>query len=192
MELSPAGVFVVAALALLIGGGAVAYLISIYNTLVQMAQNIQKTWNDIDVLLQQRHDELLNLVEACKGYMKHEREVLTEVTRLRAHYDRVPGSDQKAEVENLLNQSVGLLHLRLEAYPDLKASQNLLQLQGRISALESGIADRRELFNDSVNIYNIQTRSFPDLILARLFAFRPHTYLEVPDEFKRLTPVSFA
>lgn len=192
MELSPAGVFVVVALALLVGGGAVAYLVSVYNTLVQLAQNIQKAWKDIDVLLQQRHDELLNLVEACKGYMQHEREVLTEVTRLRAHYDRVTGSDQKAEVENLLNQSVALLHLRLEAYPDLKASQNLLQLQGRISALESGIADRRELFNDSVKIYNIQTASFPDLILARLFAFRPHTYLEVPNDVKRIRPVSFA
>ena len=183
--------FITLALALLIGGGAIVYVISVYNTLVQLSQNIEKTWSNIDVHLQQRHDELLNVVEICKGYMKHERDVLTEVTRLRGGYDRAPTIDEKARTENLLNEALGRLRMAVEAYPDLKASQHLLQLQGRIGALESGIADRRELYNDSVNMYNIQIQSFPDLILARLCAYRPHEFLAVPAESKKDVKLSF-
>ena len=182
--------FITGALIVLIVGGGLGYLISIYNTLVLLGQNVEKAWSNIDVLLQQRHDELLNLVETCKGYLKHEREVLEEVTRLRRGFERAATIDEKARTENLLNQAFGRLRLAVEAYPDLKASQNLLQLQGRISALESSTADRREFYNDSVNMYNVQIGSFPDLLLARLFAYRPHEFLEVPAESKKTVKVT--
>ena len=185
MELTSAGAFAAVTLALLLGGGGVGYLVSIYNTLVQLRQNVRKAWSDIDVLLQQRHDELPNLVETCRGYMIHERETLTEVTRLRARYDRVPALDDKARTENVLNRLLGGLQATWEAYPDLKANQNFLQIQGRIGGLESAIADRREFYNASVAMYNTQIGRFPDLILAGLCRFRAHEYLEVPAEARQ-------
>jgi len=172
---------------LLLGYGA-----SIYNRLVQVRNNVGKAWRNIDVLLQQRHDELPKLVDACSAYMKHEREVLDQLTRLRVRYGQSPATEEKTEVENQLNQQLARLRLDLEAYPDLKASQNFLQVQGRVSELESSIADRRELFNDSANIYNIVIEQFPAAMLARLLRYRPHPLLEVPEELKQDVKLRFA
>src|SRR5437667_2408319 len=108
---------------LLLGYGA-----SIYNSLVQVRNNVGKAWRNIDVLLQQRHDELPKLVDACSAYMKHEREVLDQLTRLRVRYGQAPATEEKTQVENQLNQQLARLRLNLEAYPDLKASQNFLQV----------------------------------------------------------------
>jgi LemA protein len=169
-----------------------AYGASIYNSLVQVRNNVGKAWQNIDVVLQQRHDELPKLVDACTGYMKHERDVLDQITRLRMRYSQAPTSEEKTRAENQLNQQMGNLRLTLEAYPDLKASQNFLQLQGRVSGLESSIADRRELFNDSANIYNIMIAQFPAVILARLLRYGPHPLLEIPEERKQDVKMRFA
>lgn len=180
---------------LLAAGAALAAFIwgvAVYNTLVQVRENIAKAWNNIDVLLQQRHDELLKLVDACKGYMKHERDLLDGLTKLRVGYDQAQGSDAKARAENELNKSMEKLRQVWEGYPDLKASASFVQLQQRVSALESSIADRREFFNDSVNIYNISVKRFPDLFFAGALGFAPHAFLEVPADKKADPKLDFS
>jgi len=188
MEIPMVILLVLAGLFALIG---LFYAINIYNGLVQVKNNIAKAWKNIDVLLQQRHDELPKLVEACKGYLKHEAGVLENLTRLRLGYAKAAGVDEKARAENSLNREIDKLRISFEAYPQLQSSANFLQVQSRISALESSIADRREFFNDSVNVYNIQIESLPDLIMARLLGYHPHAFLEVPEEKKRDVKLGF-
>jgi LemA protein len=152
---------------------------------------VSKAWKNIDVLLQQRHDEIPKLVEVCKGFMTHERGVLTELTRLRAEYDAAKSIEAKTRTENQINRSLWSLRATAEAYPDLKSVGLFTLLSGRISGLESSLAGRREFFNDSVNVYNIAIDQFPTFLLARLLAFRPHPLLEVPEEKKQDPVVSF-
>ncbi len=182
---------VLIAVAVFVGGGVTLYAVGIYNTLVQVKHNVAKAWKNIDVLLQQRHDEIPKLVEVCKGFMTHEREVLTDLTRLRAEYDSAKSVEAKTRTENQINRSLWSLRATAEAYPDLKSVGLFTQLSGRISGLESAIAGRREFFNDSVTVYNIEIDQFPTVILARLLAYRPHPLLEVPEEKKRDPVVSF-
>jgi len=182
---------VLIAVAVFVGGGAILYAVGIFNTLVQVRHNVAKAWKNIDVLLQQRHDEIPKLIEACKGFMTHEKTVLTELTRLRAEYDAARSVEAKTRTENQINRSLWNLRATAEAYPDLKSVGLFNQLSGRISGLESNIAGRREFFNDSVNVYNITIDQFPAFLLARLLAFRPHPLLEVPEEKKQDPVVSF-
>jgi LemA protein len=170
----------------------IGYVVALYNSLVQVRNNVGKAWKNIDVLLQQRHDEISKLVEAVRGYAKHEREVLESLTRLRTGYQEAKSIDDKVGIENQINQGLGRLRLAWEGYPDLKASQNFLGLQQRISALESAIADRRELFNDSVNIFNIQIERFPALLMARRLGYGRQQFLEVPEEAKKDVKVQLA
>jgi LemA protein len=170
----------------------VAYLVGLYNSLIQVKNNVDKSFKNIDVLLMQRHDELPKLIDTCKGYMKHERELLETLTTLREHYSAADTTDKKTQLENQINQQYLALAARWEAYPDLKAQQNFIQIQERIAGLESAIADRRELFNDSVNIYNIQIERFPHVILARIFSYVKKAYLEVPAEKKADVKIDFS
>jgi len=169
-----------------------SYGVSIYNSLVQVRNNVDKAFKNIDVLLMQRHDELPKLVDTCRGYMKHEREILDRITSLREHYNQADTTDEKAQIENSINKEYITLAARWEAYPDLKASENFLKIQDRISVLESTIADRREFFNESVNVYNIQIERFPHLILARFLNYVRKTFLEVPEEKKQDVKMDFA
>ncbi len=170
----------------------VVYLVGLYNSLVQVKNNVEKTFKNIDVLLMQRHDELPKLIDTCKGYMKHEWKILEKLTTLREHYAGAKTMDEKTQIENQLNQQYLTLAGRWEAYPDLKAQQGFIQIQERIAGLESAIADRRELFNDSINIYNIQIARFPDMILARVFGYVKMAYLEVPKEKKADVKIDFS
>jgi len=158
------------------------YLVSVFNSLVQVRNNVEKAWENIDVILMQRQDELGKLIEACTAYMTHERELLTSLTKLRVGYDEAQSSDEKLAIANKLNKEVAQFRRAWEGYPDLKANQNIIQLQQRVSGLESTIADRREFFNESVNIYNIQIERFPERLIAGLFGYRRKDYFEVPDE----------
>lgn len=186
------GTVVIAVIVLIIVAGLVGYIVSLYDSLIQVKNNIEKAWKNIDVLLIQRHDELPKLIEAVKGYIKHERELLTRITQLRTDYEKAQNIGEKTRIENDLNREIGRLRVTLEQYPDLKASENFLQLQGRVSAIEASIADRRELFNDSVNIYNIQIERFPELVLAEVMNYGRHAFLEVPEERKQDVDVSKA
>ncbi len=178
----PAAVPPIILVALLVGTGL--YAVGIFNGLVQVRNNADKAFKNIDVLLQQRHDELPKLVDACRGHMKYEKELLDDLVSLREQYGRASTADEKTGVENRIGRQMVTLAARWEAYPDLKASRSFLDVQGRISALESAIADRREFFNDSVNIYNIQIERLPQAILARMLGYARRAFLEVPEEKK--------
>ena len=168
-------------IALVVVIGLVVYVISIYNHLVRLKHNVSKAWSNIDVLLKQRHDEIPKLVETCKQYMKFEQETLEKVMLARS---RVSEARQNQDVpglgaaEGALRMGLGQLFALAEDYPELRANENFQHLQGRISSLENTIADRREFYNESVNINNIGIETFPDLIVARLFGFGPRDLLE--------------
>jgi len=166
----------------------VIYVITIYNALVQIKHNVSKAWANIDVILKQRHDELPKLVETCKQYMKFEQDTLTKVIDARSKVfnareaQNIPALGQ---AEGALRAAVGSLFALAEAYPDLKANQTFQQLQTRISSLENAIADRREFYNESVNINNVRIEQFPDAIVASMFGFKAAQLLEFTEEEKK-------
>jgi LemA protein len=165
----------------------VVYAIMIYNNLVQIKHNVTKAWANIDVLLKQRHDELPKLVETCKQYMKFEQETLSRVMEARSRVftaREAQNIPQLGQAEGALRATLGNLFALAEAYPDLKTNQTFQQLQTRISGLENAIADRREFYNESVNVNNIRIEQFPDTIVAGMFAFKPAQLLEFQAEEK--------
>ncbi len=157
------------------------YLVTIYNHLVRIKHNVSKSWSNIDVLLKQRHDEIPKLVEVCKQYMKFEKQTLEGVMQARS---QVASARQSGDIaglgaaEGLLRSGLGNLFAVAEAYPDLKANDNFRHLQSRISALESAIADRREFYNEAVNVNNTRIEQFPDIIIARMLGFDARELLE--------------
>ena len=168
------------------------YLLALYNSLIQVRNNIEKAWANIDVLLKQRHDELNNLVEIVKGYLQHERDLLEAVTRLRAGYNAAQATPEKVAIENQLNAQVRQIGTACEAYPDLKANGLFQQLMTRLTGLESSIADRREFFNDSVNIYNIQIERFPERLFVGLMRFDRQPFLTAEPAERQRVEVALA
>ncbi len=167
---------------------AAIYVVRIYNGLVALRENVRKAWSNIDVLLTQRHDELPKLVETCKRYMAYEQETLERVMQARSAVFKAQGSGNVPALgaaEQQLREGLGRLFAVAENYPDLKADQGFKHLQTRISQLEDTIADRRELYNEAVNLNNIRIQTFPDLIVARMFEFKPSALLEFTEEQKR-------
>ena len=157
------------------------YGVMIYNGLVTLKHNVGKAWANIDILLKQRHDEIPKLVETCKQYKQFEQETLQRVIEARAQVHAARETQNVGalgDAEQALRHSLGRIFAVAEAYPDLKANENFMQLQQRISSLENAIADRRELYNESVNLNNVRIEQFPDAILARLFAFEAKPLLE--------------
>ena len=178
------GLVVILALSLAL----IVYFVGIYNGLVNLRENVKVAWANIDVLLKQRHDELPKLVETCKRYMQFEQETLEKVMRARASVSLASTSGNVAAVgaaEQQLRSGVGRLFAVAENYPQLKTDETFKQLQGRITALEESIADRRELYNDQVNLNNIRVKVFPDVLIAQRFGFLPAQLLEFTNEEKR-------
>ena len=173
---------------LVIIGVALMYLIMIYNNLVSLKHAVSKAWSNIDVLLKQRHDELPKLVEVCKQYMGYEKETLEKIVQARsAVMDARGKSDIGAlgQAETQLRLGLGNLFALAENYPDLKANNSFQQLSSRISQLENSIADRREVYNESVNNNNVRIEQFPDVIVARMFGFKDFVLLEFSEEEKK-------
>ncbi|MFI4920024.1 MAG: LemA family protein [Gammaproteobacteria bacterium] len=167
---------------------AVIYLIMLYNGLVSLKNNVKEAWANIDVLLKQRHDELPKLVETCKQYMGYEKDTLEKVMQARAGVQQARESGDMAALgpaEAQMRSMIGKLYAVAEAYPQLKANESFQQLQTRITGLENAIADRREFYNDSVNLYNTRTQQFPDVLIANNFGFKPGTLLEFGEEEKK-------
>jgi LemA protein len=167
---------------------AAVYLVRIYNGLIALRENVRKAWANIDVLLTQRHDELPKLVETCKRYMQYEQETLERVMQARSAVFKAQSRGDVAAVgaaEEQLRQGLGRLFAVAENYPELKADNGFRHLQTRVSELEEAIADRRELYNESVNLNNIRMQTFPDLLVARMFEFKPAQLLEFAEEQKR-------
>lgn len=159
----------------------IIYAIFTYNRLVGLKHGVAKAWSNIDVLLKQRHDELPKLVEACREYMNFEQDTLEKVMQARNRVSQAREShDIKAlgEAEGALRMVLEHLFAVAEAYPELKASENFAHLQARITGLEEAIADRREFYNDSVNLNNVAIERFPDVIIAQLTGFGPHRLLK--------------
>ena len=157
------------------------YGVMVYNSLVTIKHNVSKAWANLDVLLKQRHDELPKLVEVCKQYRQFEQDTLTKVIEARS---RVFAASQQqnmpalGQAETQLRLGVANLFAVAEAYPDLKTNEQFLNLEARISALENAIADRREFYNESVNINNVRIEQFPDGVVGRMFDFPPRHLLE--------------
>jgi LemA protein len=160
---------------------ALFYGVALYNGLVSLKHNVAKNLANIDVLLKQRHEELPKLVATCKQYMKHEQGTLEKVIQARQSVASAQTSgDMKAlgAAETQMRQGLGSLFALAENYPELKADKSFGQLQSRISGLENGIADRRELYNESVNLNNVRIEQFPDVLIAKQFNFGSFELLE--------------
>jgi LemA protein len=161
------GVVVVLLLIVLAVIGVVSYVVSLYNSLVQVKNNVDQAWANIDVLLKQRSDELGKLIDAVKAYLGYERDLLTRLTTLRTQVATGGGPSQaRLDAEKEIGRTLGRLFAVSENYPDLKSSGNFLELEHRITGLEEQIAHRREFYNDSVNINNVRMEQFPDSLLA--------------------------
>ncbi|MCK9563542.1 MAG: LemA family protein [Bacteroidales bacterium] len=161
------------------------YGVVIYNNLVALKHRVAQAWANMDVLLKQRHDELPKLVETCKQYMTYEQDTLARVIEARSQVSSAREArdvDALGRAETGLRAGLGQLFALAENYPELKASESFQHLQARISALENGIADRRELYNAAVNLNNIRIEQFPDVLVARAFDFQPFTLLEFVEE----------
>ncbi len=171
----------VVSLAIVIGAVVVSVGVgwfAIYNGLVRKKQACRESWADIDVELKRRHDLIPNLVNVVKGYASHESGVLTEVTKLRdqAVADQSGSQQSRAKAESLLGTGVGKLMIRAEAYPDLKASDNFLQLQKELSETETRIERARRFYNANVRDFQIGCQSFPSSIVASMNNYRVDDY----------------
>ena len=182
----------------------IAYAIGIYNTLVNQRNRVKNGFAQIDVQLTRRYDLIPNLVEAVKGYMAHERETLEAVISARnaasSSLDAAKRDPSNADAikslgasEGLLGNALGRLFALSEAYPDLKANQNMMQFQEELSSTENKVAFSRQAFNDSVLSYNNAAQNFPNSVIAGMFNFQSASFLEIASEEKRDVPdVSFA
>ena len=179
------------------------YLVGIYNGLVGGRNGYKNAFAQIDVQLTRRYDLIPNLVETAKGYMKHERETLEAVIQARnsavsglsaakANPGDAAAMQQLAGADNALTQSLGRLFALSEAYPDLKANQNMMQLSEELTSTENKVAFARQAYNDAVMSYNNRVEMFPGSIVANMFAFQQAELLKIESEQKREVPkVSF-
>jgi len=159
---------------LLWGGLAIVviYIVKVYNNLVVLKRNTAKSWANIDVLLKQRYDEIPKLVKTVKGYMKHEKSTIVDVIKARGACIHAGSVAEQGQAENMLSGALGKLFALSEKYPELKANENFAHLQSRITQIENQIADRREFYNDSVNVYNIRIHQLPDALLASFVGYK--------------------
>ena len=185
------GIVTEAAFLLLIVGVAI-YVVILYNELVRLRNDNDRAWANIDVLLKQRHDEIPNLVETVKGYMQHEQQTLVAVTQARAASMNAASVRQKAQADLMMTGALRGLFAVAENYPQLRANENFLELQNRISELEERIADRREFFNDDVNTYNTRIGQIPEVFVASFMNLKPRDMFKVSDEDRRLVEVKCA
>ena len=162
-----------------------------YNGLVSRRVRVDGAWSQIDVQLKRRHDLIPNLVETVKGYAAHERGTFDSVTQARANAINAQGPAQQAQAENALTGALKSLFAVAEAYPDLKANQNFLNLQEEITSSEDRIADARQFYNDSVVSYNTRIQQFPYVMLANMFKFQSRELFDAAPEDTEPVQVRF-
>ncbi len=170
---------------------AVLWFIGLFNRMVRAENAIDNAWAQIDVQLQRRGELIPNLMETVKGYMKHERETLESVTNARAALMKAGSPQQKMAAEGMLEQALGKLFAVAEAYPDLKANTNFLQLQDELTHTENKIAFSRQHFNDSVMSYNNLIEVFPNSVVAGITGRSERDMLEAPAETRAVPKVQF-
>jgi LemA protein len=157
----------------------VVWIIMIYNGLVAMRQRVNQSFADIDVQLKQRHDLIPNLVETVKGYAGHERGTLEAVIKARQAAVAAPDLQQKVAAENMLSGALRQMFALSEAYPDLKANQNFMQLQSEITDIENKLAASRRFFNNAVQEYNTGIQQFPAALIAGPYGVHPQTFFDL-------------
>ena len=172
--------------------GTLAYLVTLYNGLVDLNKSTDRAWSNIDVLLKQRHDEIPKLVKTVDGYVKHERDTLEKVIQARNQVAEARGAGATAKADAELQGALTRLFALAERYPDLKADSSFHHLQERISQLEEQIADRREFYNHAVNRFNVRIEQIPDLFIARVLAYRDKEYFRATEEDRRDVEIDFA
>lgn len=164
------------------------YVVGLYNGLIRLRNQVKNAWAQIEVQLKRRHDLIPNLIETVKGYMKHERETLESVTNARTAAMGAQTVGEKAKAESQLTGALGQLRIAVEAYPDLKASQNFLALQEELTSTENKISFARQNYNDQVLMYNNKIQMFPSNIIAGMFNFKQEEFFEVEVPAEREVP----
>ncbi|MBE6493967.1 MAG: LemA family protein [Methanosphaera stadtmanae] len=162
-----------------------------YNDLVNGRNRVKNAWSQIDVQLKRRNDLIPNIVETVKGYAAHEKETLSQVVQARSNIQNATTVEEVAEADNMLTGALRSLFAVAEAYPDLKANQNFLELQQELSETEDKIAYARQFYNDTVLKYNNLCEQFPSNIIAKLFHFEPSQFFEAQTEEKATPHVQF-
>lgn len=171
--------------------GLIMYIIGIYNNLVTLKNDIDRSFANVDVILKQRHDELPKLIETCKGYMQYEQKTLQAVTEARTAYMRATTPADKMQADNMMTGALKTLFAVAEKYPDLKANTNFMQLQGRITELETKIAGQRTTFNEDVNVFNIRIAQIPANFVAGFMGLQPHALFQASEADREDVQVKF-
>jgi len=174
-----------------IAGVIVLWLIAVYNGLVRLKNRTDEAWSDIDVQLKRRYDLIPNLIETVKGYAKQEQEVFTKVTEARANAMKAQGIEEKGKAENMLSDTLKSLFAVSENYPELKSSENFLQLQGELTDTENKIQAARRFYNTNVRDLNIKVESFPANLVAGMLGYSKREFFEAEEGEKEPVKVSF-
>ncbi|MBZ5560867.1 MAG: LemA family protein [Acidobacteriia bacterium] len=169
----------------------IGYFVGIYNNLVTLKNDIDRSFANIDVMLKQRHDELPKLIDTCKGYMQYEQKTLLAVTEARTAYMKATTPAEKTQADNMMTGALKTLFAVAEKYPDLKANTNFMQLQGRITDLETKIAGQRSTYNEDVNAFNIRIGQIPANFVAGFMHLQPHALFQVAEADREDVKVSF-
>lgn len=165
--------------------GMVSWFFTVYNGLIHVKENIKKSWANIDVLLMQRSDEIPKLIKVLKSFVKHEKAMFDNVMDARKSYLSADSITEKADADNQISDALKSVFALSEAYPELRSNDNFLNLQDRISGLENEITDRRELYNESVNNYNIRIQSLPDMVIANSMGLNQEQMFKVDNAKKK-------
>ncbi len=169
----------------------IVLIIGLYNGLITLKNRVKEAWSDINVQLKRRYDLIPNLVSSVKGYLKHEEGVLTKVTAARTQAMNAQGTAEKAQAENMLSNTLKSLFAVSENYPDLKASQNFLQLQDEISDTENKIQAARRFYNGQVRDFNTKVQVFPNNLIARSLGFTKFSFFKIENKEKENVEVKF-
>lgn len=167
----------------------VLWIVGAYNGMVRLREAVRSAWAQIDVVLKRRHDLIPNLVETVKGYAAHEKETLERVIAARNQAVSASGPQQASAAEGALTGALRQVFALAEAYPDLKANTNFLQLQGELAATENQISGFRQQYNSTVQQYNTTVMSIPNNLIAGPFGFTPAQFFEIQDSAQREAPV---
>jgi LemA protein len=169
----------------------ILFVILLYNSLINLKNQVKNSWAQIDVQLKRRNDLIPNLIETVKGYMKHEKSVLEEITKARSAIMAATSPQAKAKASGMLSNTLKSLFAVAENYPTLKANENFMQLQEELSGTENKISYSRQHYNDVVMVYNIKIQKFPNNIFANMLSFKEEEQFKAAEEEKKNVKVQF-